>query len=191
MKRTIKLSVMALVAMFAFSTVVDAQELETYTGTNFIIQHPAEFVGEDDDWGAGANQWKMDDNHLLTCWYDDDVGEDDDWGAGANQWKMDDNHLLTCWYDDDACKIVEFDMFAAVQKIGMEDKGMTCGDPVINGKICTLRGVKDNQVEYAYVVYFGIKTDSECLRGKFRCLVSDEAKYKPILDTILSTMQLK
>ena len=29
----------------------------------------------------------------------------------------------------------------------MEDKGMTCGDPVINGKICTLRGVKDDQVE--------------------------------------------
>ena len=162
MKRTIKLSVMALVAMFAFSTVADAQELETYTGSNFIIQHPAEFIGEDDDWGAGANLWKMDDSHLLTC-----------------------------WYDDDACKMVEFEMFAAAQKYGMEDKGMTCGEPVINGKICTLRGVKDNQVEYAYVVYFGVKTDSECLRGKFRCLVSDEAKYKPIFDTILSTMALK
>lgn len=40
-------------------------------------------------------------------------------------------------------------------------------------------------------VFFGVKTDSECLRGKFRCLVSDEAKYKPIFDTILSTMALK
>ena len=152
----------AIVIFAAMCITAGAQELETYTGSNFIIQHPAEFIGEDDDWGASVNQWKMDDSHLLTC-----------------------------WYDDDACKIVEFDMFAAVQKIGMEDKGMTCGDPVINGKICTLRGVKDDQVEYAYVVYFGVKTDSECLRGKFRCLVSDEAKYKPIFDTILSTMQLK
>ena len=152
----------AMVIFAAMCITAGAQELKTYTGSNFIIQHPAEFIGEDDDWGAGANQWKMDDNHLLTC-----------------------------WYDDDACKMVEFDMYAAVQKYGMEDKGMTCGEPVINGKICTLRGVKDDQVEYAYVVYFGVKTDSECLRGKFRCLVSDEAKYKPIFDTILSTMQLK
>ena len=154
--------IFAIVAFAAICIAASAQELVTYTGSEFIVQHPAEFKGEEDVWGAGANEWKMDDNHLLTC-----------------------------WYDEDACKVVEFDMYAAVQKIGMEDKGMTCGDPVIKGNICTLRGVKDNQVEYAYVVNFGIKTYSECLTGKFRCLVSDEAKYKPMFDTILSTMKLK
>lgn len=150
------------VAFAAMCMTASAQELVTYTGEEFIVQHPAEYKDVVDSWSNSVNEWKMDDSHNLTC-----------------------------WYDDDACKVVEFNMYAAAQKMVMEEKGMTCDDPVINGKICTVRGVKGNQVEYSYVVNFGVKTYSECLKGKFRCLVSDEAKYKSMLDTILSTLKLK
>lgn len=154
--------ILAFVAFAAMCMTASAQELKTFTGNKFVIQYPAEFKGEVDDWGGDTNVWKLDDSHMMTC-----------------------------WYNDDACKVVEFEMYASVQKFGLEDKGMTCDEPVIKGNICTLRGVKDNQVEYAYVVNIGKANPSECLTGKFRCLKSDEAKYKPLFDKILSTMKLK
>ena len=43
--------IFAIVAFAAICITASAQELVTYTGSEFIVQHPAEFKGEEDIWG--------------------------------------------------------------------------------------------------------------------------------------------
>ena len=63
MKHSLKTTVMALAAMFAFNTVADAQiaEMVTYDGKDFTVQHPKEYADVIDDWTPGVvNEWKKD-----------------------------------------------------------------------------------------------------------------------------------
>lgn len=166
MTSSIKTTVMALVAMFAFSTVADAQtpaNLVTYSGKEFSVQHPKEYVDVIDDWTPGVvNEWKKDDKHKLTVWAEEEGQATE---ATLKEWG-------TIMKDNYEAKDIDWEV----------------DEPVINGKVLTMRMEADGMVQYYYTIVVG---GSFNFTGTMSFLASEEAHYKPIFDAVIASIKKK
>ena len=155
-----------LMAAFAVMTMcVNAQDLVTYDGAKFAVPHPADYADVVDPWDDAVNEWKKDDQHRLTVWYYDDASDVANMKTYGELMKMQKETNL----DD-------------------EPTGWQVEVPVVKGNIMTIRSVKDDVVCILYLVNI---QDTECFKGEFTFLQSEEAQYKPILDSILTGLKKK
>ena len=155
-----------LTAVLAAMTMcVNAQDLVTYDGPKFSVQHPADYKDVVDPWDDAVNEWKKSDGIRLTVWFESDCATTD--------------QLL-----------VLADMVKQQRETDADDQptGWKAENPVQKGNIVTIRSVKGDIVCYEYLLNIG---GSDCFKGEFTFLQSEEAQYKPLLDTILASIKKK
>jgi hypothetical protein len=157
--------VMIFLAFAAMCFTANAQDLKTYDGPNSINQYPADFEPQDPFDGDEITIWQKDDNHTLEIYIQEDYATIDglaDQGEGMRNWKISDfNDNPTGWKADDV---------------------------VVKGNIMYFRATKEGICSYEFVVNF---KGRDCFRGEMKFPVSEEAKYKPMLETILSSLKKK
>lgn len=159
--------ILAVIAFAAISMTVSAQvvkDLVTYDGPQFSVQHPKDYKDVVDPWDDAVNVWKKDDNHKLSVWYGDDVTPVDMLKLYGETVKMSKEN------PDDGTP------------------GWKIDDPIIKDNIMILRKVREEFVEYDYVV---VIQETEAFTGVFSCMLNEEEEYLPILNKILHTMKKK
>lgn len=113
------------------------------------------------------------------------------WGD-VDGFNIDDDHLYEVVIDPYCATLDGLKEYGDYRKESREEKGYKCDEPVVNGNSVYVRGVKDNQVVYDFIVKDAAMPDEEAFRGFFYCLTSDEAKYKPIfLEKMMPGLKLK
>ncbi len=151
------------ISMIVSTLAAGAQsEMVTYDGEKFSVQHPKEYADVVDDWYPGVvNEWKADDKHKLSVWpdqYGDATLETlGDWGCIMKQ---------------------DFES---------KDEGWKVDEPVVNGKVLTIRMTAGDVVQY----YYTIVENGLNFTGKMSFLESEEAKYKPIFSAVLASIKKK
>lgn len=163
MKHSVKISFMAIVAMFAFSVVAKAQDLVTFDGEKFSVQHPKEYADVIDDWTPGVvNEWKKDDQHKLSVWPDEfsdtTVETLKDWGGIMKQ------------------------------DLAEKNEGWTIEEPVVSGNYLTIRMTAGDAVQYYYATVVDGKNFFD---GKMSFLAAEEAQYKPVLEAVIASIKKK
>ena len=155
------------VAFAALCIPASAQELKTYDGPKSTNQYPADFEPVVYDWSDedGVVVWKKDDNHSLEIIIQEDFSTVDDLASNGEYLKSE-------------------------KEVDFYDKptGWKTGDVVVKGKIMYFRAVKDGICCYGFLV--NIK-DDDCFKGEMIFPESEETKYKPMLEKILSTVKKK
>lgn len=154
--------ILTMVAFVAMAMTASAQEMVTYNGAKFSVQHPKEYADVIDSWTPDVvNEWKKDDNHYLSVWPDEysDATLDN----------------LTSW--------------GTMMKQDFEgkDEGWKVDEPVVNGKYLTIRMTAGDVVQYYYLIV----EDGLNFEGRMKFLVSEEAKYKPIFDAVIASIKKK
>ena len=155
------------VVFAALSSTAGAQELKTYDGPKSTNQYPADFEPVVYDWSDedGVVVWKKDDNHSLEIYIQEGFSTVDELANNGEYMKKE--------------KSVDF-----------YDKpsGWKAGDVVVKGKTMYFRAVKDGICSYGFLV--NIKND-DCFKGEMIFPESEETKYKPMLEKILSSLKKK
>ena len=158
------LTMMAFVAIAMTINAQNAVDLVTYDGPQFSVLHPKDYKDVVDPWDDAVNVWKKDDNHKLTVWYGDDVTPVDMlklYGETVKMSKEDSEDGTPAWKID---------------------------DPIVKDNIMMLRKVRDELVEYDYVV---VIRDAEAFTGVMSFMLDEEATYLPVLEKILLTLKKK
>jgi len=113
------------------------------------------------------------------------------WGD-VDGFDIDDKHNYEVVIDPYCATLDGLKFYGDYRKESREEKGYKCDEPVVKGNTVYVRGVKDDQVVYDFIVKDAGLPGEEAFRGFFYCLTSDEAKYKPIfLEKMLPGLQLK
>lgn len=155
------------VAFAAMCITASAQDLKTYDGPHSISQYPADFEPVVFSWSDedGVVIWKKDDQHSLEIIIQEDFSTVDDLASNGEYMKGE--------------KEVD---------INDNPSGWKTGDVVVKGKIMYFRAVKDGICSYGFLVNF---KDDDCFKGEMIFPESEETKYKPMLEKILSTLKKK
>lgn len=113
------------------------------------------------------------------------------WGD-VDGFEIDKNHNYEIVIDPYCATLDGLKDYRNGRKESREEDGYKCDEPVVNGNTVYVRGVKDKQVVYDFIVKDAALPGEEALRGFFYCLTSDEAKYKPIfLEKMLPGLKVK
>lgn len=202
MKHSLKTTVMALAAMFAFNTVADAQI--SVNGVSFKFgkkkktentEVKAEKAPSQEAAPASAPKSTAEmvtfDGKDFTVQHPKEYADViDDWTPGVvNEWKKDDKHTLTVWPDEySEIKEENLSWWANEKKdeFAGKDEGWKVDEPVINKGFFTIRMVAGDVVQYYY-----FKIDKMNIDGKMTFLVSEEAKYKPVFDAVVASIKKK
>lgn len=140
-----------------------AEGMVTYDGKDFSVQHPKEYADVIDDWAPGVvNEWKKDDKHKLTVWAEEEGQATE---ATLKEWG-------TIMKDNYEAKDIDWEV----------------DEPVINGKVLTMRMEADGMVQYYYTIVVG---GSFNFTGTMSFLASEEAHYKPIFDAVIASIKKK
>ena len=166
LKKTLKISLVALVAMFTFNIAVGAQtktDIVTFDGKEFSVQHPKDYADVADAWDSSiVNEWKKDDQHKLTVWAEEygqaTVATLKEWGT-----IMKDNYEA-------------------------KDIDWVVDEPIINGNVLTMRMEADGVVQYYYTI---VPEGSFNFTGTMSFLLNEEDHYKPIFDAVLASIKKK
>ena len=195
MKKFMKVSVMAFVAMFAIITVADAQtkkpvakakavvkagakagaaavqevEMTSYTGDLFSFEYPAD--------------WKSTENTIMDVAFRAKDGVT--MVEASSEWSAFDANDLKDW--------------AAQKKEKKAIWSMKGGDVVTKGDISTIRftGVQETYGSMGLVknnivtISFAVNSNGKTLTGDITYLQKNEAKMKPVVEKILASMKAK
>jgi hypothetical protein len=195
MKKFMKVSVMAFVAMFAINTVADAQtkkpvakakavvkagakagaaavqevEMTSYTGDLFSFEYPAD--------------WKSTDNTIMDVAFRAKDGVT--MVEASSEWSAFDANDLKDW--------------AAQKKEKKAIWSMKGGDVVTKGDISTIRftGVQETYGSMGLVknnivtISFAVNSNGKTVTGDITYLQKDEAKMKPVVEKILASLKAK
>lgn len=154
--------ILTMVAFVVLAMTASAQEMVTYDGEKFSVQHPREYKDVIDSWTPGVvNEWKKDDNHKLSVWPDE---YSDVTLANLNIW----GPLKKSEYEE-------------------KDEGWKVDQPVVEGKYLTLRMTAGDVVQYYYL----IADDGITFEGKMSFLISEEEDYKPVFDAVITSIKKK
>lgn len=155
--------IFSILALVVITLTANAQnEMVTYNGEKFSVQHPKEYADVVDDWTPGVvNEWKKDDNHKLSVWPDD--------------------------YSDVTLETLNYWGEYKKQEFEQKDEGWKVDDPVVKGKYLTIRMTAGDIVQYFYFVV----EDGLVFEGKMSFLTSEESKYKPVFDAVLASIKKK
>lgn len=195
MKKFMKVSVMAFVAMFAINTVADAQtkkpvakakavvktgakagaaavqevEMTSYTGDLFSFEYPAD--------------WKSTENTIMDVAFRAKDGVT--MVEASSEWSAFDANDLKDW--------------AAQKKEKKAIWSMKGGDVVTKGDISTIRftGVQETYGSMGLVknnivtISFAVNSNGKTVTGDITYLQKDEAKMKPVVEKILASLKAK
>ena len=195
MKKFMKVSVMAFVAMFAIITVADAQtkkpvakakavvkagakagaaavqevEMTSYTGDLFSFEYPAD--------------WKSTENTIMDVAFRAKDGVT--MVEASSEWSAFDANDLKDW--------------AAQKKEKKAIWSMKGGDVVTKGDISTIRftGVQETYGSMGLVknnivtISFAVNSNGKTVTGDITYLQKDEAKMKPVVEKILASLKAK
>ena len=195
MKKFMKVSVMAFVAMFAIITVADAQtkkpvakakavvkagakagaaavqevEMTSYTGDLFSFEYPAD--------------WKSTENTIMDVAFRAKDGVT--MVEASSEWSAFDANDLKDW--------------AAQKKEKKAIWSMKGGDVVTKGDISTIRftGVQETYGSMGLVknnivtISFAVNSNGKTLTGDITYLQKNEAKMKPVVEKILASLKAK
>ena len=195
MKKFMKVSVMAFVAMFAINTVADAQtkkpvakakavvkagakagaaavqevEMTSYTGDLFSFEYPAD--------------WKSTENTIMDVAFRAKDGVT--MVEASSEWSAFDANDLKDW--------------AAQKKEKKAIWSMKGGDVVTKGDISTIRftGVQETYGSMGLVknnivtISFAVNSNCKTVTGDITYLQKDEAKMKPVVEKILASLKAK
>ena len=195
MKKFMKVSVMAFVAMFAINTVADAQtkkpvakakavvkagakagaaavqevEMTSYTGDLFSCEYPAD--------------WKSTENTIMDVAFRAKDGVT--MVEASSDWSAFDANDLKDW--------------AAQKKEKKAIWSMKGGDVVTKGDISTIRftGVQETYGSMGLVknnivtISFAVNSNGKTVTGDITYLQKDEAKMKPVVEKILASLKAK
>ena len=195
MKKFMKVSLMALVAMFAINTVADAQtkkpvakakavvkagakagaaavqevEMTSYTGDLFSFEYPAD--------------WKSTENTIMDVAFRAKDGVT--MVEASSEWSAFDANDLKDW--------------AAQKKEKKAIWSMKGGDVVTKGDISTIRftGVQETYGSMGLVknnivtISFAVNSNGKTVTGDITYLQKDEAKMKPVVEKILASLKAK
>ena len=195
MKKFMKVSVMAFVAMFAINTVADAQtkkpvakakavvkagakagsaavqevEMTSYTGDLFSFEYPAD--------------WKSTENTIMDVAFRAKDGVT--MVEASSEWSAFDANDLKDW--------------AAQKKEKKAIWSMKGGDVVTKGDISTIRftGVQETYGSMGLVknnivtISFAVNSNGKTLTGDITYLQKNEAKMKPVVEKILASLKAK
>ena len=195
MKKFMKVSVMAFVAMFAINTVADAQtkkpvakakavvkagakagaaavqevEMTSYTGDLFSFEYPAD--------------WKSTENTIMDVAFRAKDGVT--MVEASSEWSAFDANDLKDW--------------ATQKKEKKAIWSMKGGDVVTKGDISTIRftGVQETYGSMGLVknnivtISFAVNSNGKTVTGDITYLQKDEAKMKPVVEKILASLKAK
>ena len=195
MKKFMKVSVMAFVAMFAINTVADAQtkkpvakakavvkagakagaaavqevEMTSYTGDLFSFEYPAD--------------WKSTENTIMDVAFRAKDGVT--MVEASSEWSAFDANDLKDW--------------AAQKKEKKAIWSMKGGDVVTKGDISTIRftGVQETYGSMGLVknnivtISFAVNSNGKTVTGDITYLQKDESKMKPVVEKILASLKAK
>ena len=171
MKKFMKVSVMAFVAMFAINTVVNAQEVKmtSYAGDLFSFEYPAD--------------WKSTENPLKDVAFRANDGVT--MVEASSEWSAFDANDLKDW--------------AAEMKERKAIWSLKGGDVVTNGDISTIRftGVQETYGSMGLVknnivtISFAVNSNGKTVTGDITYLQKNEAKMKPVVEKILASLKAK